>query len=169
MSGRHPPGQTPPSGRYPQPRGSHPQVDTLLGRQAPRQTPPDTDIPSETATAADSTNPAGIHPYLIFTNIPSGGSRILPRGDALTPKSAIFFNFFAENCIKNKRIWTPSAHPPTDQHFLNFMQFLGNMAYLYVSTLLGVGAPPIGNPVSAPDENTKLATLAFLCVCEKPE
>ena len=32
----------------------------------------------------------------------NGGSRIFPRGGAPTPKSAIIFQFFAENCMKMK-------------------------------------------------------------------
>ena len=50
----------------------------------------------------------------------SGGSRIFPGG-APTPKSAIIFQFFAENCMKMKefgppgggaRPWCPPLDPP---------------------------------------------------------
>ena len=48
----------------------------------------------------------------------SGGSRIFPRG-APTPKSAIIFQIFAENCMKMK-VFGPqrgaaSLAPPLDQ------------------------------------------------------
>ena len=43
--------------------------------------------------------------------IPSGGSRIFPRG-APTPKSAIIFQFFAENCMKMKEFGPPGGARP---------------------------------------------------------
>ena len=54
------------------------------------------------------------------SGISSGGSRIFPGG-APTPKSAIIFQFFAENCMKMKefgppgggaRPWRPPLDPP---------------------------------------------------------
>ena len=55
----------------------------------------------------------------------SGGSRIFPRGGAPTPKIAIIFHIFAENCMKMKefgppgggggggaRPWRPPLDPP---------------------------------------------------------
>ena len=53
--------------------------------------------------------------------IASGGSRIFPGGGPPTPKSAIIFQFFAENCMKMKefgppgwgaRPWRPPLDPP---------------------------------------------------------
>ena len=37
---------------------------------------------------------------------------------------------------------------PTDQNFLNFMQFWENPANLYVGAPQGLAPPPSGNPVS---------------------
>ena len=45
----------------------------------------------------------------------------------------------------------PDARPPTDQKSLIFMQFLGNLANLYVGAPLGLAPPPTGNPGSAPE------------------
>ena len=43
----------------------------------------------------------------------SGGSRIFPGGGgAPTPKSAIIFQFFAENCMKMKEFGPPPLAPP---------------------------------------------------------
>ena len=41
----------------------------------------------------------------------SGGSRIFPGG-APTPKSAIIFQFFAENCMKMKEFGPPGGRVP---------------------------------------------------------
>ena len=40
--------------------------------------------------------------------------------------------------------------PPKDQNVLNFMQFLENLANLFGDPSWRVGAPPTGNPGSAP-------------------
>ena len=49
---------------------------------------------------------------MIDSSLLSGGSRIFPRG-APTPKSAIIFQFFAENCMKMKEFGLPGgAHIP---------------------------------------------------------
>ena len=41
----------------------------------------------------------------------SGGSRNFPRGVRQLPKVLLFFNFFAENCMKMKEYWPGGAHP----------------------------------------------------------
>ena len=54
--------------------------------------------------------------------INSGGSRIFPGG-APTPKSAIIFQFFAENCMKMKEFGPPGGRaslvPPLDPPMIN--------------------------------------------------
>ena len=57
--------------------------------------------------------------YLQIYTQTSGGSRIFPRGGAPTPKSAIIFQFFAENCMKMKEFGPPGGArvpgaPPLD-------------------------------------------------------
>ena len=39
----------------------------------------------------------------------SGGSRIFPGGGAPTPKIAIIFHIFAENCMKMKEFGPPGG------------------------------------------------------------
>ena len=51
----------------------------------------------------------GISKSKDLKGIPSGGSRIFPRGGAPTPKSAIIFQFFAENCMKMKEFGPPGG------------------------------------------------------------
>ena len=55
----------------------------------------------------------------------SGGSSIFPRAGAPTPKIAIIFHIFAENCMKMKefgppgggaRPWRPPLDPPMLVH-----------------------------------------------------
>ena len=43
---------------------------------------------------------------------PSGGSRIFPRGVRQLPKVLLFFNFFAENCMKMKEFGPPEGARP---------------------------------------------------------
>ena len=46
----------------------------------------------------------------------------------------------------------PSAHPPTDQNFLNFLQFFGksDKFVCWLPSPGGLATPPMGNPGSAP-------------------
>ena len=44
-----------------------------------------------------------------ITTITSGGSRIFPGGGAPTPKIAIIFHIFAENCMKMKEFGPPGG------------------------------------------------------------
>ena len=43
------------------------------------------------------------------TSHTSGGSRIFPRGVRQLPKVLLFFNFFAENCMKMKEFGPPGG------------------------------------------------------------
>ena len=56
---------------------------------------------------------AKIAPYNIACAITneqgSGGSRIFLRGGALTPKMGLFFQLFAENCMKMKEFGPPGG------------------------------------------------------------
>ena len=45
----------------------------------------------------------------MIQDLTSGGSRIFPGGGAPTPKSAIIFQFFAENCMKMKEFGPPGG------------------------------------------------------------
>ena len=62
----------------------------------------------------------------LFIVLSSGGSRIFPRGGAPTPKSAIIFQFFAENCMKMKEFEPPGGgarpwRPPLDLPMLRII------------------------------------------------
>ena len=46
---------------------------------------------------------------MLISNQISGGSRIFPRGGAPTPKIAIIFHLFTENCMKMKEFGPPGG------------------------------------------------------------
>ena len=57
----------------------------------------------------------------------SGGSRIFPRGVRQLPKMLLFFNFFAENCMKMKEFGPPGGvpgAPPWIRKCLSFVYLL---------------------------------------------
>ena len=61
--------------------------------------------------------------FSVYVDVSSGGSRIFLRG-APTPKMGLFFQLFAENCMKMKEFGPPggraSLAPPLDPPMVSF-------------------------------------------------
>ena len=92
-------GRPPPLSRLP------PRADTLLGRQLPRQTsslgrhPPP---PTETATAADSMHPTGMHPcYMYFSY---GLFRAVPSSFVITILNILNYIFPSPSNVSHERL-----------------------------------------------------------------
>ena len=67
----------------------------------------------------------------------SGGSRIFPEGVRQLPKVLLFFNFFAENCMKMKKIWTPRGArvpgaPLDPPMLLSVNYFFPSLSFCYI-------------------------------------
>ena len=77
-----------------------------------------------------------------MVGIPNGGSRIFPRMVRQLPKVLLFFNIFAENCMKMKEFGPPggggaSLAPPLDPPML-IWEILDSSLGIGVGGALGI-------------------------------
>ena len=126
--GRHPPGRHPPGQRHPP--GRHPPGRHPPGRHPPRQTP------QQTATAADSTHPTGMHSCyrdLFYSRKLSGNKDKKERS-----------SLFVSNYQGYHKTGIPIGGQPTGKEFRREPCYCMYWSYdLSYCVMLGVGGAPI--------------------------